>query len=94
MPLYVVIRPLDEDDQDDPLVSREDVERVAQEVVAAGRNAFVIRTSHDTGKKLAGDLGIGVGTSPKTGLVFKISTSHGYYYQAFWTRLNSMMDQS
>ena len=88
MPLYAVVSPDDEPAEE--LVTKDDVEHVADSVGHAGSHLFVIKTHHKTCGDVAEALGIGKGESPKTGLVFKISASDGYYYRSFWDRLKEM----
>ena len=88
MPLYAVVRPDNEPAEE--LVTKDDVQRVADSLGQAGNCLFVIKTDHTTCGDVAEALGIGKGESPKTGLVFKISASDGYYSRSFWDRLKEM----
>lgn len=87
MPLYIVVKP----DDDENLLTRDHVAGVVDDIAEASEvgGVWVVRTKHETCGQLAEALGIGA-DNEVSGMIFKIMASDGYYYRSFWDRVEAM----
>lgn len=87
MPLYIVVKP----DDDKNSLTRDRVAGVVEDVAEASEvsGVWVVRTKHETCGQLADELGIGA-DNEVSGMVFKLTTSDGYYFRSFWDRVEAM----